>query len=415
MSPARPMLFLVLLGTLACDVEPTGHDTGGIEDEARDGCPRGITVLLSDYASTQIALSDLSGQTLSESLISSGSRPTTGLSQALSGDVVLPSTPPRSGLVVLIDRFGTNVITWVDPRSGEVLDQLTVGTGFESNPQDYLELDDERALVTRWGTDPAPGTEPNDGGSDVLVIHPPPADILDRLAIPVRDGFPPRPSSMTRIGEEVVVTLDRVSGDFRTTGNAMLVGVSVDDLQATWELTLSSEKGCGKLISSPDGRRLALACSGAVTPEGEVADPSESAILTFEPGAPPRLLERYAALDLVGEPIQSELEFATDSLVLFKTQTALGAAGDNRWMALDLDSGQTEVLLAATPGVPGLGWVYGGMACAPGCSSVCLLADGETGVLQRASVGSEEGSLLLEPVRVERAVGLPPRDLSPRY
>jgi len=83
---------------------------------------------------------------------------------------VLPATRPASGEVVLIDRFGTNVLTWVDAASGDVRAQLSVGTGYESNPQDYLEIDERYALVSRYGQNQNAGRQPFDRGGDVLVI-----------------------------------------------------------------------------------------------------------------------------------------------------------------------------------------------------------------------------------------------------
>ena len=54
------------------------------------------------------------------------------------------------------------------------------------------------------------------------------------------------------------------------------------------------------------------------------------------------------------------------------------------------------------------------MECAPGCSSLCLMADADRGVLQRLEVSSDGEFELLEPVEVETAVGLPPIGLGQR-
>src|SRR5690606_35822633 len=87
------------------------------------------------------------GETQSASIISTASSETDGLAFALSGDVALPSAPADSGHLVLLDRFGTNVVSWIDPATAEVVSQLPVGTGFESNPQDYVEFG-ERAFIS---------------------------------------------------------------------------------------------------------------------------------------------------------------------------------------------------------------------------------------------------------------------------
>src|SRR5690606_42075462 len=62
-------------------------------------CPSGAVVLLTDYVSTQVALSDLSGRTQSASFLSTGSTRTDGLAFALSGDVALPSARPVSNQI----------------------------------------------------------------------------------------------------------------------------------------------------------------------------------------------------------------------------------------------------------------------------------------------------------------------------
>jgi hypothetical protein len=107
--------------------------------------------------------------------------------------------------------------------------------------------------------------------------------------------------------------------------------------------------------------------------------------------------------------LQNDVEYANDQLLLFKTQSALGGSEHNRWLALDLDSGEVEEILQAEPDSAGdgKGLVYGGMVCAPGCSNICLLADSDRSVLQRVRVRG--GVELIESVQVERSVGLPPR------
>src|SRR6266508_4044312 len=80
--------------TPACNVEPTTEDACAAELHRESGCPAGALVVMSDFISTQVALNRLDGTTLCGSLISSARSETTPISFALSGDVVLPSTPP---------------------------------------------------------------------------------------------------------------------------------------------------------------------------------------------------------------------------------------------------------------------------------------------------------------------------------
>src|SRR5690606_21913440 len=99
------------------------------------------------YASANVALVGLDGSTLSGSFISSGSA-APSLNAALSGDVTLPGQR-MTGDIVLIDRFPNSVLTFVDVQTAEVTRQIPVRTGFDSNPQDFLELSAGKALVSR--------------------------------------------------------------------------------------------------------------------------------------------------------------------------------------------------------------------------------------------------------------------------
>jgi hypothetical protein len=419
-SIERALIPLALSGAIAwaCNVSERGGDTGGLGGSlglgGGDGCPRAVAVVLSDYASTQVALVDSMGQTLSESLVSTASSRTDGLAFALSGDVVLPSAELGSGLVVLLDRFGTNVMTFIDPYSGRVQDQLPVGTGFEANPQDYVEALG-KGFVARFGQNTDPGRQAFDDGGDLLVLDLSPRRIRGQIVLPVWDDLPARPTALTRIGDEILVSLARISLDFRTTGSAALVGVSAEDEAVTFTHELDY-KNCSRPTLSPSGEVFAVVCSGALDPTGQVDAIEESGILLFSASARPLELElELTALELGEGALQPDVAFATDGVVLVKTQTPLDAAANNRLLAVDLDRAEATVLLEASPSDDGSGQgiVYGGLHCPGSCGGACLLADADQGVLQRILV-PEEGELrLLEPVRVEERVGLPPIALSP--
>lgn len=231
-SLARLAPLAIALG--ACNVEPLGAPTGGVTVAREPGCPAAALVVMTDFISTQVAISALDGETLSASFVSTASVDSSGLAFPLSGDVSVPSTPAPSGRVVLVDRFGTNVVTWLDPETARVLAQLPVGTGFESNPQDYLELDERRALVSRWDENPAPGREAFDRGGDLLVIDTVDPGITNAIALPRDDEFPPRPGGLVMVGETAVVTLERFARDFQSAGEAMLVGVDPSSESVAW-------------------------------------------------------------------------------------------------------------------------------------------------------------------------------------
>lgn len=399
----------------ACNVEPTTHDGCQAELERSDACPAGALVLMSDFVSTQVALSRLDGRTLCGSFASSARSETTPVSFAFSGDVVLPSSRPPSGRAVLLDRYGTNVVSFLSRASGAIEAQLPVGTGFEANVQDYLELDESRALVSRWGENPVPGHEPFDEGGDLLLVDTARPAILERVRLPHEGDFPPRPAGLTRVGEQAVVTLQRFSLDVKSQGDAMLVGVASDEPGVVWTLTLDGLKNCGALTPAPDGVLAALACTGFVDRSGSGANLDESGIVVFDLAeTPPRELSRIPAAALAGEPLQAELEFFALRRVLVKTQTALGAGANNRLLALDLEQGAGSVttVLEARPDGDGAGQgiVLGGLLCTPGCGDTCLVADADRAVLQRLRLEGDD--LYLEAaVAIDGSVGLPPRDV----
>jgi hypothetical protein len=385
---------------------------GGNDDARQDGgsspCDRGAIVVLTDYTSTQIALTATDGTPLSAAFLSTASTKASGVAFPLSGDVVVPAVAPRSARVVLLDRFGTNVVTWADPTTAKVLAQLPVGTGFESNPQDYVELDDGRAYITRWGKNAAPGAHPFDVGSDVLVVDTRTPTITASIPMPSEDGLPPRPSGMLRIGDTVVVVLQRVSEDFKTVGENALVGVSNDAV--AWQAHVTGLKGCGRPALSPSGKIMALACEGQLATDGSVVDSTASAIALYDvTSLPPRETQRFAVADQLGASTQDRVAFASETLLLGKTQTALGGTRDNQAFALDVASGKAAVLLTAgkDPNGQGKGIVYGDVRCTPGCGDVCLMTDADLGKLQRWKI-AEDGLHGLDAIKVETAVGLPP-------
>jgi hypothetical protein len=393
----------------ACNVSATSpSSTGGVSAK------EGVVVLLTDYTSTQIALSSDDGMTLSPSFLSTASTKASGLAFALSGDVALPNVTPASGRVVLIDRYGTNVLTWANPLTGKVLAQLPVGTGFESNPQDYLEIDATSAYVSRWGVNAAPGKQPFDSGSDVLVVTTPqdrtPPAITKSISMPVENALPPSASGMARVGDTVLVVLQRTSQDFSTVGESAIVGIAKDAI--AWEVHVTGLKNCGRPAVSPSGKTIALGCEGQLDSNGNVIDLSASAIAVLDVSSlPPKVTKSFAISDQLGSPSQDQVAFATDTLLIGKTQTPTGGTKSNQAFSLDVTSGKATVLLTASAGAAKKGVVYGDVLCRSGSSSMCLLADADVGKLRRWSIGAT-GLSALPDVTVETMTGLPPVSLA---
>jgi hypothetical protein len=400
---------------MACNVSPTAQATGGVGDAGTDAgasCDRGAVVLLTDYMSTQIALANDEGTILSSSFLSTASTMTSGLASPLSGDVALPRTAPASGRVVLIDRFGSNVITWADPSTAKVYAQLPVGTGFESNPQDYLEFDATHAYVTRYGDNAAPGHQQFDSGSDLLVIDTQKPAILKSIPVPPQGGLPPRPVSMVKVGDTVIVMLQPTSDDFSKVADGALVGLKNEAV--AWVQPVKGLKNCDHPTLSPSGHTMALACEGPLDTNGNVTDASASGLALYDVTAlPPKLVKTISIIDAVGSPAQSGVSWVSETSILGKTQTPAMGKTNNQAFTLDLTTGKANVLLTAGADSmgQGKGLVYGDVLCHPGCGNVCLMADADVGKLRRWSM-TQTGSLqAMSDVEVNSSTGLPPVSL----
>jgi hypothetical protein len=410
---SRPWLALSAVLAAACNVTPA-TTTGGADLPSRGDCPRGIAVVSSDFQSSEVALLAPGGEVKSNAFLSSASAAASGLAAPFSGDLMVAPSRSRSGELVIVDRFGTDVLTFVDTRTAAVRAQLPVGTGFEANPQDYLELTEHLAFVPRLGENTAPGREPFDSGSDLLVIDPSIPAITGSVPMPRKDGYLPNPAAVMRLGDDVLVTLRHAAADFSDMADSELTAIAITDQRRRYRLPLSGLKNCGRAELSPSRSRLALACSAFLDRKGAVADPSASALVVLDPSqTPPQELRRFAAQDLVQGPIQASVEFASEGVVLIKTQTALGATQDNQLFSVDLQTGVSSLLASALPAGAGLGFgiALGGMHCAEHCGDPCLIADASRGKLWRFRV--EPNHLSLQDDVVIHGAGLPPTALTP--
>jgi hypothetical protein len=410
---SRGAAVVLLALASGCNVAPTAEDECGATVTAEPGCPSAAAVVMTDFISSQVALTRLDGTTLCGSFASTSRSEASALAFPFSGDLAVPSSPPSSGRVVLLDRFGTNVISWLEPRTGEVLAQLPVGTGFQSNPQDYLEIAPGIALVSRWGENPVPGSEPFDRGGDLLLLDTVTPAITARIELPRPDGFPPRPAGLTSHGGVVLVTLQRAAVDVKSMGEALIAGVEVETESVRFTVPLPGLKNCGRVTPAPGGNRGVIACSSYVDRAGTPADIAESAVVVLDlSGELPVELWRLTAADIAGVALQSDVAFFSETGLLVKTQTTLGAEDDNRLLALELETGVATELARASAelGGSGQGVVYGGLHCSPGCGDTCLMADADRGVLSRWSMGPE-GLSALSPLPVRGSIGLPPREI----
>ncbi len=411
----------VVIGLAACNVDAPPKSTGGVSFDAgvatsREGgtapdgatpaaCETGVVIVTSDYQSTNIAVSKLDGTTLSGSFVSSGATKP-GLALALSGDVDVPRVAPASGRLVLVDRHATNVLTWMNVADATVLAQLPVGTGFDSNPHDYIEVDDTRAYVSRFGTNLNPGLQPFDQGGDLLIVDTKTPAIVGRIAIPEENAaLQPCPDLMTWIGREVVLTLGRWSATFSQAGDGRFVGLSPGANSIDWTVNVTGLEQCGRVALSPSGKVAAIACSGFENMMTLQWDPTLSDVVVYDATqTPPRETRRLGLGAKLGSALQPAIEFASEDAIVAMTYGGNATPGDTVFAV----SPTTGVVTAL--GQTSQAYAFGGLHCAPGCGDVCLLGDAEENKLRRWHVANGAFTSLGD-ATIETIVGLPPRDI----
>lgn len=406
------LLLATLLG--ACSAPRVTPDTQGVS-VTPGPCGRGLVVVESDYQSTNVALLDYDGQVLSESLASS-STDASGFGVQLSGDVVTPSSLQNGPEIVLIDRKPVGVLRFIELLTARVTAELSVATGFSSNPHDYLSLGPERAYVARYDTNSDPGRQSWDQGGDVLIVDPSVPAITGRIDLSAAlDGepsrFTPHPDRLLNVSGRVFVLLAAYADDYKGGTSSRVVELDPDTDSLLSTLVLDGLRGCDALAVSPDERELAVSCTGddlGNTPPN--LDASGLALLDIE-GAP-RLSKRFRAAELGNAPLGFGLDYAAPGVLLLNTlgyfdkSGALGA--EDSLLRLDTASGQVEELLQSL-GVP---FTLGAVHCAASCG-VCFAADAKRagGSVLRFAVDSDGQLAAPIAIRAETRVGLPPRYL----
>ncbi|HTJ82310.1 MAG TPA: hypothetical protein VL400_11365 [Polyangiaceae bacterium] len=377
------------LAVAACEL-PAPPPPGDGVDLPEGACGHALYVVATDgrYQSTSVSIATWTGETASAGILTSGSEEP-GLSAALSGDVVAPTTRTSSGEVVLIDRYPAAVLTFFDPVAPAVRAQLSVQTGFYSNPQDYLELDDGRAYVTRYGRNLDPGKEPFDTGSDVLIIDRKSPSIVGRIDLDaVIEGedpaLLPAPNRMVKNASTVFALVTSYSRDFKKSGDARLIAIdpSTDAIVST--LPLANLRGCLGLAIAPSGTRLAVLCSGTFTGPSTPTNENAGIAIATVSGTTLALESR---LDAPPRPLGQAAAFASEDVLLATTLGELDDQGEpavaDQLLEIDLGTNATRELLSSA-GAP---FSFGDVRCEPACGA-CFLADASRAVIQRMAVAS---------------------------
>lgn len=417
--PLQLSLSLSLCAALACNVAGDDVTTTGVqlpnEPAPEDSEPRGLLVLETDYSSTSVSLVDPSGALLSPVFIGSGSADT-GLSTALSGDVVPPSGALAGDEVVLIDRDAA-VLTWVNLETAAVRAQLNVGTGFAANPQDYVPVSDDKAYVTRFEHNGSSGLEDFDQGSDVLIIDPSAPSVVGRIDLaPALEGegsgHLPRATRALAAGGRVLLLAQAGNALFEFLDTRLVV-IDPETDAIDQVLVLEGLKSCANLALSPDGDELAIACNGAFGQDPEQGFP-DAGIVLVSLGHEVAEQARFLAAELGGEQV-SALAYASATSLLFTTYGRYSADASellapDTLRRLDLERGaiDDEPLVATRTSAFSLGDVR----CTP-LAGTCVLSDAESegGVLRRFEVASDGSVSELGQIATNPELGLPPRYL----
>lgn len=395
----------------ACNVPEPPGSSGGTGIAAEGECGRGFAVVESQYESTNVALLGLDGSILAESLVSSASEPAPGLA-ALSGDVVASSTLAAGSELPLIDRYSDGPqIAWIDLTTGAIGRGLALDTGFPSNPQDYAQLSTDKAYVTRFGHNLAPGQQPFDQGDDVLIIDPATPEILG--SIDLRPALADDPETLPRAGK-----LQLVNGKLLVLATALPRRgfaamkparlVVIDTVSDTIERTIVLEGllDCAGMAVSPSHRQLAVFCGALTDSNGAFQlEASGIALLGLEPTP---TLERVLRAETFGSrPVAFSGAYAAESRLLFSTFGEFSDANEvlatDTMFTLDLDRDLASPILEGQP------FSLGGVSCAAKCG-VCVVADANTdgGVVHRYEVDAD-GNTDHVAIKVETSIGLPPR------
>ncbi|HYQ25912.1 MAG TPA: hypothetical protein VER04_01795 [Polyangiaceae bacterium] len=407
----RLVLVVALLsGCSAPRVSPESHGVS----VAPGACGRGLVVVESDYQSCNVSLLDFEGQVLSESLASSRTV-SAGFGVALSGDVVTPTSPQDGSEIVLIDRYPAGVLRFVELTTAHVRAELSVATGFPSNPQDYLPLTSARAYVARYNANPNPGRQAWDAGGDILVVDPSVPAITGSIDLSAalageRAQFTPHPARLLNVSGRAFALLAAYADDYKSGTSSRLVELDPESDSLISTLVLDGLRGCVSLALSPDERQLAVSCTGVDLKNGKIQD-SGLALLDIE-GAP-RLEQRFDAAEFGDNPLGFAVSYAAPGVLLFNTlghfdQESGELRALDSLLRLDTVSGQFDELLQSA-GEP---FTLGGVQCVPSCGA-CFAADAKRsrGSVLRFAIDSTGNFAAPTAIRAETRVGLPPRYL----
>jgi hypothetical protein len=405
-----------------------GRDDGGVSS------PRGYAVVSGDYSVVSIGVLHPDGKLREREIIHSGSA-STGLVTALSGDVKIASNERDPGVLTLIDRFRTDVLTRLDLATGEVLGQVKTQTpnaesaddAYSSNPQDYLFIDRDEAWVSRYEPNPDVDADHPDRGADLIQIDPSDfertgerIDFSEWNVETEAATVYARPGAIVPIGDLVAVGIDAMALGFDAAGPGMVALVDLEAQRVVHMLEIEGLQNCGDVNPIPNEReRVAVGCTGFY--RGVQRDGSGLVILKLEDDALEiehvwRAKEHPdAALTIYGLCALSATELvATAAGGVERDDDGKPLEPNDKLFVIDLESGEQEELLEA-----GMSYVIGAPAF-DAETGLLLVPDATTDGEQRPSAGvrrykrRDDGSFEeLSITRIDEV--LPPRHIRSFY
>jgi hypothetical protein len=339
----RPFLVLPVL-VIACSNPPNGP---------KGGNAIGLAVVGGDYKSTVISLVDAANDLLAQDDCIDSGAVTPTLSMALSGDIVLASQTQPNNDLLLIDRTNS-ALDWIAPTTCGVQRQLSVATGFYSNPHDVVGLSASKAYVTRFETNPTPSgvAGANDLGDDILIIDPAAGGITGRIDLsPLASQIAgatiqSRPDRAFLANGKVYVTLANSSADFKTVGPGRVAIIDPGSDTVTGTIDLPDYKDCAGLDYIDASKTLIIGCGGDYN-DSLANQTAQSALVLVDIGAAtPRVVKAITGAVVGARPVAASVfAVAGDNLVFVATAgDSSGTPTDALW-AVTLDTGAASKVI----------------------------------------------------------------------
>jgi hypothetical protein len=373
----------------------------------------GLVVVNSDFVSTSISLLDRStGQVTKSDCIDSGSHPP-GVTQALTGDVVVPSWPQPGDPVLLIDRKSA-ALTWLDPATCAPTHQLDVSTGFAANPHDVIGVSPTKAYVTRYDANPHPTPDPGDrdDGDDLLILDPSVPAITGRIdlssyAIAVTGvTMRARPDRARLIGGTLFVALNEISSDFSTLAHGRVIAIDAATDQVTATIDIPELANCVDMSYVEAQKTLVVLCTGDYT----AADPTQTSGIAYLDVArsPPAEVRHQVASAFGGRTLAAYSGIANDGALGFGVTPGVfgGTPHDQLW-SFRVASDQATPITDASDS-----FVYGTVLVDPGHQRIYLTDAAAT--MPRVQIYDYASGTAMHQTSVttDAAHQLPPREIA---